>query len=155
LKIFNSPRISAPREETHKKRGKLRLSELFSNEGIVSTPFPDEVDISKTFKEGSVRKVSVNAYERNPEARNKCIARYGCRCYICGFDFEKTYGVIGRGVIHVHHLRPISKIGEEYEIDPIEDMRPVCPNCHTIIHRCDPPYDMKEIKSMIKEGGSN
>ncbi len=157
LKIFNSPKISASRDEMHSKRGKLLLSGLlYETEGIVSTPFPDEVNeeiyTTERFREGSVRKVTVNAYERNSEARNRCISYYGCRCCICEFDFEKTYGEFGRGVIHVHHLKPISEIGEKYEIVPIEDMRPVCPNCHTIIHRRNPPYIIEEVKSMLKKG---
>jgi len=34
----------------------------------------------------------------------------------------------------VHHLVPISKIGKKYRVDPIKDLRPVCPNCHAVIH---------------------
>src|ERR1043166_6837191 len=29
----------------------------------------------------------------------------------------------------VLHLQPLSGISEEYEVDPIADLRPVCPNC--------------------------
>ena len=35
--------------------------------------FPDEVDSISTYREGAVCQVSVNAYERNPKARQKCI----------------------------------------------------------------------------------
>ena len=97
--------------------------------------FPDEVDSVQTFREGAVRQVSVNAYEREPKARQKCIDYYGSSCSICDFDFGRAFGQLGKGFIHVHHLRPISEIAEEYEIDPIKDLRPVCPNCHAMIHR--------------------
>ena len=50
-------------------------------------------------------------------------------------DFEETYGELGRGFIHVHHLVPISSIGKTYQIDPINDLAPVCPNCHAMLHR--------------------
>jgi 5-methylcytosine-specific restriction protein A len=50
-------------------------------------------------------------------------------------DFEKMYGEIGHGFIHVHHIIPISTIGEEYKIDPIKDLVPVCPNCHAMLHK--------------------
>ena len=50
-------------------------------------------------------------------------------------DFEEKYGVIGRGFIHVHHIVPISTIRESYQVDPVRDLVPVCPNCHAMLHR--------------------
>ncbi len=98
--------------------------------------FPNE-DVTKTFKEGTVKTVLVNKYERNPVARQKCIEFYGneYKCVICGINFEKVYGDIGKGFIHVHHLIPLNEIGEEYIIDPKKDLIPVCPNCHAMLHR--------------------
>src|SRR5215510_687494 len=72
--------------------------------------------------------------ERDPIARQRCIELYGYRCSVCKFTLEEVYGEIGREFIHVHHLRPLSGIAEEYEIDPVEDLRPVCPNCHAMLH---------------------
>jgi hypothetical protein len=113
----------------------------------------DEIDKSEVgiFREGSMRQVTVNAYERNPEARRKCIAYYGACCCICGFEFEKKYGEAGRGFIHVHHERPLATIGEEYEVDPVGDLKPVCPNCHAIIHRRKPAYTISEVKEMLRK----
>ena len=85
--------------------------------------------------EGAKITIVVNQYERNPEAREKCIARHGCKCMVCGMDFEKQYGEIGKGFIHVHHIIPISSIGKEYEIDPEKELVPVCPNCHAMLHK--------------------
>lgn len=113
--------------------------------------FPDEVDSAQTFREGSVRQISVNAYERDPKARQRCIDCYGASCSVCGFDFGKAFGQLGEGFIHVHHLRPISDIAEEYEVDPIKDLRPVCPNCHAMIHRRSPPLSIEEIKSLLRQ----
>jgi predicted restriction endonuclease len=114
---------------------------------------PEEVDNSeaKVFREGSIRQVTVNAYERNSEARRKCISHYGARCYVCGFDFENRYGEVGRGFIHIHHERPLATIAEEYEVNPIEDLKPVCPNCHAIIHRRKPPYTITEVKQILRK----
>jgi len=120
-------------------------------ESVTTTRFfPDEVDSVQKFREGAVRQVSVNAYEREPKARQKCIDYYGSSCSICGFDFGRAFGQLGKGFIHVHHLRPISEIAEEYEIDPIKDLRPVCPNCHAMIHRRSPPFSLEEIKMLLK-----
>jgi predicted HNH restriction endonuclease len=91
----------------------------------------------------------VNAYERNPEARRRCIEHYGSRCCICGFDFGAVYGSALAEFIHVHHCRPLSEIAGEYVVDPIEDLRPVCPNCHAVIHRRTPPFTIEEVRSML------
>jgi 5-methylcytosine-specific restriction protein A len=99
---------------------------------------PDEVRIGDAaMYEGSLQRIWVNRYERSPEARALCIAKHGSDCAVCGFNFEKRYGEIGRGYIHVHHLVPLASIGKMYRIDPIADLRPVCPNCHAMLHRGD------------------
>jgi 5-methylcytosine-specific restriction protein A len=54
---------------------------------------------------------------------------------VCGLDFEERYGKLGKGFIHVHHIVEISKIGKKYKVDPKKDLRPVCPNCHAMLHR--------------------
>jgi 5-methylcytosine-specific restriction protein A len=125
---------------------KVASSEIISPEEI-------DADIAENLYEGVKKQVYVNIYERNRDARDQCIKRYEARCVICGFDFEKTYGTIGRNVIHVHHLKPLSEIGERYQVDPINDLRPVCPNCHVIIHKKTPPYSIEEVMAMIKNAG--
>lgn len=107
------------------------------------------VEETTSLPEGTVVQVFVNRYERNRQARIKCIAHYGSRCVVCGFDFEKTYGQLGKNKIHVHHLVPLSKIQVEYEVDPIRDLRPVCPNCHLIIHSRREPLSIEEIQRLI------
>lgn len=96
--------------------------------------YPDELDESARYWEGTQRQVIVNAYERDPKARAACIKHYGAVCVVCGFDFEAQYGEYGARLIHVHHLRPLSKVRKGYRVDPKLDLRPVCPNCHAIIH---------------------
>lgn len=85
--------------------------------------------------EGLKKKVTVNKYERSSVARNMCIKYNGCYCHICGFDFEKIYGQLGKDFIHVHHIIPLSKIDSTYRIDYKNDLIPICPNCHAMIHR--------------------
>lgn len=112
--------------------------------------YPDEVtENDESLLEGKTRKVNINIYERNPIARQQCIDYYGCKCVICNFDFEKIYGNIGRSFIHVHHLIEISTIGCRYSVDPIQDLRPVCPNCHAMIHMQKPSYSIDEIKKYL------
>lgn len=112
--------------------------------------FPDEVQDTDNYCEGARQTVIVNSYERNPKARNQCIERYKAICRVCEFNFEEKYGEIGTGFIHVHHLTPLANIGKEYEVDPIKDLSPVCPNCHAMLHRKQPPYSIEELKSFLK-----
>lgn len=112
--------------------------------------FPNEVISATRFFEGSVQTVTVNRYERDRNARQNCIDAWGCRCIVCDFDFLKFYGEIGRDFIHVHHLVQISSIGSEYELDPFHDLRPVCPNCHAMLHRRDPPLSIEDLKKILK-----
>lgn len=112
---------------------------------------PEEIPDDIGLPEGLRQRVSVNVYERNPRARRECILHYGTSCIICGFNFEERYGKVGAGLIHVHHLTPLSEIGEEYYINPINDLRPVCPNCHAIIHRNNPPYTIEEVITFLNQ----
>lgn len=96
--------------------------------------------------------ITVNSYERNQVARKKCIDRYGTTCAVCGFSFKDKYGTIAEDFIHIHHLKPLYTINKEYEINPITDLRPVCPNCHAVIHLRDPVYSIEELKELIDEG---
>jgi hypothetical protein len=102
------------------------------------------------YAEGSPNQTLVNRYERDPVARERCILHHGCLCSVCGLDFRAAYGEVAAGFIHVHHLRPLSSIGADYVVNPVKDLRPVCPNCHAIIHRCTPPYSIDKVRSFLK-----
>ena len=110
---------------------------------------PEEVYEADKLPEGARRQITINAYERNPKARKRCISYYGTKCLICGFDFNEFYGPIGKDYILVHHLIPLSEINEKYDVDPIKDLRPVCANCHAIIHKGQSPTTIEEVKQMI------
>ena len=101
--------------------------------------------------EGAMRSVTLSTYERNPKARGLCIEHYGTACVACGFDFARTYGEVARDDIHVHHLTPLSSIGEKHEVNPVTDLRPVCPNCHAVIHRRSPPFTIEEVQVLLRQ----
>lgn len=109
---------------------------------------PDELG-TPDHHEGSRHKVFVNRYERDRTASQACIEHYGSACVVCGFSFEEHYGAIGKGYIHVHHLVPLSSIGESYQIEPVRDLRPMCPNCHPMAHRRRPPFSVEELRSIV------
>ncbi len=116
---------------------------------------PDEVRRGR-YTEGAVRQVLVNAYEREPRARADCISHWGCACCCCGFDFGATYGAeLGAGFIHVHHLRPLALLAKEYVVDPVADLRPVCPNCHAMLHRAEPPLTIEALRERVQKSASD
>jgi len=51
------------------------------------------------------------------------------------------YQILGAG--------QLSKIKKEHSPDPIKDLIPVCPNCHAMLHRKNPPFTPEEIKDMM------
>jgi 5-methylcytosine-specific restriction protein A len=109
----------------------------------------NEIADPRRYPEGATKRIVVNAYERNPAARAACIARFGAICAVCTFSFAAKYGAIGDGFIHVHHLRDLATIGEEYEVDPETDLCPVCPNCHAMLHTERPAMSIEKLREII------
>ena len=100
--------------------------------------------------EGQEFSLEQTKYERNPVARQKCIEHFGATCNVCSYTFSEFYGQIGEGFIHIHHIAPISEHSGEYEVNPITDLVPLCPNCHAMIHRKNPPYSVEELKNIYQ-----
>lgn len=115
---------------------------------IIDEYFGEEPEADSMY-EGNLKKISVNKYERNPLARRACIDHFKAICMVCDFNFEEVYGDIGRDFIHVHHLKELSAIKKEYKIDVINDLVPVCPNCHAMLHKRKPAYTIDELRSII------
>ncbi len=109
---------------------------------------PEEIPEGVKYFEGAVSYVKVNAYERNPAARDACLEHHGTNCAVCGFNFGAAYGEIGTDFIHVHHLKPLASVKKSYQVDPINDLRPVCPNCHAMLHRS--ALSVEELTALIK-----
>jgi len=120
-----------------------RLEELLKSELLKS--YPPEPII-----EGGSKSVLLTVYERNRRARQECLEHYGTACYGCGVSFGKTYGETAKGYIQVHHLRAVSGRGGEHVVDPIKDLRPICPNCHAVVHLQTPPLSILKLKRMLK-----
>jgi hypothetical protein len=110
---------------------------------------PNQVPEGSIYPEGAVQRILVNRYERDARARAACVEHYGAICVVCGLDLGSVYGHMMDGFVHVHHLRLLSQAGPDYVIDPIADLRPVCPNCHAVIHQKVPPYSIDEVRSML------
>lgn len=105
---------------------------------------------AKNYPEGATTKIYVNSYERNPRARQKCIEYYGLKCSACEFNFERVYGEAGKGFIHVHHMVPLATVKKSYRVNPVKDLRPLCANCHAIVHRTTPALTIDELVAILK-----
>lgn len=127
----------------------------YATDNTITGILPEEVAAPEYYFEGASKKVSVNTYERNAEARTKCIKHHGYACAVCSFDFKKFYGAIGENYIHVHHVVPLSEIKKEYELNPVKDLIPVCPNCHAIIHKTQPALTVEQLKQHLVGSGQN
>ncbi len=119
-------------------------SPVFSSNRPVSNLERDD-----EFYEGSLRRISVEVRERDAAARKACIAKHGAKCFICGFDFGKFYGPEADGFIHVHHREMLSKSTAKRKVDPINDLVPLCPNCHSVVHLNKEAYEVEQVKDMV------
>ncbi len=119
----------------------------------IEIQLPEEiVDENNMLSEGAKKQITINAYERNPEARRKCLEFYGTSCKICNFNFEIKYGTLAKNFIHVHHIVPLSETNNEYTVNPQKDLIPVCPNCHAVIHLKKPALTLAEMKNILEKG---
>ena len=155
--ISSRPSVSAPSsggssqvETSHRETGSG--SGRHGGDGnSVDILLPEEISETEGFYEGARKQISVNTYERDRTARDKCLQHYGPRCAVCEKDMSEIYGPEAEGLIHVHHLKPLSEIKEGYQVNSIADLRPVCPNCHAVIHRRRPPYKIEEVKGFLEK----
>lgn len=128
-----------------------RWREFLATKGMSPVNTAEQVTTPELYYEGASRLISVNAYERDSRARRACIEYYGTGCSVCGFDFAERYGELGRGFIHVHHLVPLSEICKSYVVDPIKDLRPVCPNCHEMLHRGADVFTIEDLQQAMRK----
>lgn len=116
---------------------------------LTKVPLP----IQRGSKEGKVRVISSNVYERDPRNRRLAILYHGMTCKACGFNFFDVYGEHGKDFIEIHHIKPLHQLqGQEIHIDPKKDMIPLCSNCHKMIHRRkNIILSVDELKTMLRK----
>ena len=100
--------------------------------------------------EGAKTRVAVNRYERDRRNRAAALAIHGYACKACDLQLDGLYGSAAAGLIEVHHVTPVSEVGAGYVIDPRHDLVPLCPNCHSVTHRRQPPYSVNELREMLR-----
>ena len=86
--------------------------------------------------------------ERNAKLSKKVKKLLGYVCEVCGTDFEKRYGSIGKGFIEAHHLKSVASIkGTKVAMDPRKDFSVLCSNCHRMVHRSGCIEDIEKFKT--------
>lgn len=111
----------------------------------------DETSETDSVKEGQVLYKLHKVRERDRkiiEAKKKKVLKEKgeLKCEACNFDFEKTYGELGKGYIECHHIIPLSnfQVNKETKLD---DLALLCSNCHRMIHKDLSISTIKEFKS--------
>ena len=113
---------------------------------------PLETKIIEPSSEGRRIVTYTTKYERSKKNREAAIRAHGTKCMVCGFDFEKVYGKLGKGFIEVHHVKPLYENEEETIPDPVTDLVCLCPNCHRMIHRPkNRVLTVEELREIISE----
>lgn len=84
--------------------------------------------------------------ERNQKLTKKAKEIHGYICQVCGFNFEKEYGEIGKEFIEAHHKIPLSSLTMDkfVTLSPVNDFAVLCSNCHSMIHRRNAPPTFDE-----------
>ncbi len=115
-------------------------SKVFTSKKMKKVLIYDEDD---TITEGKVSTKTDIVKERSQKLRRAAIDYYTVDgkivCSVCGFDFKETYGELGEGYIQMHHENPIYQYSdygfETYISEAVKNMKPLCANCHCMVHR--------------------
>lgn len=88
--------------------------------------------------------------ERNQKLRNAKVndflEKHGeLFCEVCGFSYEKEYGEIGKGLIEIHHLVPLSIMTKKHETK-LSDLICICSNCHFVVHNGDHEENLRKMR---------
>ena len=114
--------------------------------------FASNVNTDEGFPEGKIVERKHKARERNSKLVKDAKrlfreANNGLYCQICGFNFEKSFGEIGKDFIEAHHTIPVSEMEETHKTK-IEEIAIVCSNCHRMLHRKRPWLKINDLKKI-------
>ena len=121
---------STIRKEDEKDSSEIKLRDVEDEEG-----------------EAFIREVTWRARKRKLIYTKKAQSDY--RCEVCGMKFEEVYGTIGEKYIIAHHKNPIG-MRTEASTTTLKDIALVCPNCHVMLHKKDPPLSIQELSNRMK-----
>ena len=109
--------------------------------------------------EGEIAKKDTVVRKRSKKLRDAAIAYYTkpdgkIYCAACGFCFADMYHDRGKGFIEIHHEKPLYQFStdgfEAYIGEAVKNMKPVCSNCHRMLHRGESTITVDELKQIIQ-----
>lgn len=78
--------------------------------------------------------------------------KHGClKCEACSFDFSKTYGEVGDGIIDVHHTKPIHTL-KPGERTRLSELALLCANCHRVVHSRRKWLSVEQVRALLTKG---
>lgn len=144
-RVFSQLNISVPSIKKKGIRNKIKQIKSLTLEKSESKKEPDS---QHYFDEGFRTEIIKEVSKRHKSLVELAKRKYGKKCSVCEFDFGKTFGNHGDGFIEIHHLKPIAKGKRQ---TTIEDVRPVCPNCHRMLHRGNVLLSIEDLKKIINK----
>lgn len=111
------------------KTTKLSQDPLLTDPELVLLEGAEQIALVRHRKrEQSLREAKIAETKKTRNGKLKC------EVPSCRFDFEDTYGELGRNYAQVHHLKPLADRTKPSETK-LSDLAIVCANCHAMIHR--------------------
>ncbi len=134
------------------KRGLPSHNKQTLNNSGTTIPDAPQKPREREQTEGERKHVEYETIHRNPALRQACLDKYGYQCQCCGMDFASLYGEeLGANFIEVHHLQMISTFDESRPDDYVENLVPLCSNCHSMIHHGkDKPLTLGELREAYR-----
>jgi hypothetical protein len=130
----------------------VEIFDIYAGRLITGSNEAERQTSIREYQEGEAYRRERTFFARNAALRNEAIKVHGLRCVVCNFHFGETYGSVGQGFIEIHHLEPVSSIARKTDTSwsaSINDVRPLCANCHRVAHRRQPPYSISELKALL------
>jgi 5-methylcytosine-specific restriction protein A len=120
----------------------------------IDREFENNEELYGEFPEGKVVERKHKVRERNSQvvilAKQRFKSLNGrLYCQICGFDFEKVYGIVGHDFIEAHHTIAVSEMNDDHKTK-VEDFAMLCSNCHRMLHKKRPWLTMKDLTKVLK-----
>ena len=109
----------------------------------------------RIYNEGELKARTAEYRSRSSQLRQEALNHYTqdgrVICAACDFDFGRAYPNIGSGFIQIHHLKPVSFMrGEPMNTEQaLANVRPLCANCHQMVHRRSPPISIPALRKML------
>lgn len=142
---FPSSEVADVVSAVEKTIGKKRKLYVYSEEDMIS--------------EGKAISKETIVKKRSKKLRDAAIEHYRqtdgkLYCAVCDFCFETMYGEIGKDYIEIHHENPVYQYSDDgfeaYIPEAVEKVKPLCANCHRMIHRnAKRPMTVEELKRLI------